>query len=508
MPKKRFKGRPIDPALLGWGVQLATVARIDYSDLQEDEEEGQLDEADELAIAFEDRLDSRQKKPDGGDKVARQQEENRQKEAQKQAELINKVTELEALALTTRMNAPAGLHGIEELAKDYRALEQLAQRTKGEPSYSKAAQHLREQIEAFEDRANALNKMLLSRTGNQEAVSWALGRDIEICRKALETANKALVANPPDTGAYSSALDVLEREYKVAMEEDNAASELAQLLAELRGVATGGKHLAAYALAVQDAQLALDTARDQRKAKLEYASLQERISRCKIAYAQARMAQLAVTLPWVKPQQNVSDALLSIGSKLSDGGLPFLREKKANHKKLDERATQYQRPVVIARQSINMLEVQADQLIEETTALGGSLNADKVPPRTVNNRKTKLPIIHASDAAKLASTAQGRILSEAIRQLLKESTWYTAAIEFIAGRLADGRGDHIHLAGGSHTIIYKGDILRGFMTVHLDSSKESQLQANRILYRSMGEDNVVDVAVDGGMLKEIVPDPV
>lgn len=168
-----------------------------------------------------------------------------------------------------------------------------------------------------------------------------------------------------------------------------------------------------------------------------------------------------------------------------------------------ERARQLSRPT------------DPDELVRSAVALeklyGGPIPAlglkleeaiDMLPLKQASGARrgrSGLPSITATAAAALTERAE--MLLPAVKEALKTPEWLTAAADFAGGRLALGRPDHIHICGGGNTLIYKGKLIRGFMTEHLDSAASSQLKFNKIKGRDQGDK--VTVVVDAGNLKEV-----
>jgi len=119
--------------------------------------------------------------------------------------------------------------------------------------------------------------------------------------------------------------------------------------------------------------------------------------------------------------------------------------------------------------------------------------------RAGSNGRTSLPKVTRVAAATLPSC---EMLIPAVKESTKTPEWKQAAVDFTLGNLALGRPDHIHICGGGNTLVYRNRLIRGYMTVHLDSRPESQLQFNKILYRD--QNKKVLVAVQGGVLKEVI----
>ncbi len=122
------------------------------------------------------------------------------------------------------------------------------------------------------------------------------------------------------------------------------------------------------------------------------------------------------------------------------------------------------------------------------------------PKTSGGKQRTSLPRITQTQAATLP---MAEMLVQAVREA-KTPEWKQAAVDFVLGNLALGRPDHIHICGGGNTLVYRDRLIRGFMTVHLDSSTASQSQFGRVLYRETAFP--VPVAVRGGVLHEVVPD--
>jgi hypothetical protein len=122
-------------------------------------------------------------------------------------------------------------------------------------------------------------------------------------------------------------------------------------------------------------------------------------------------------------------------------------------------------------------------------------------PSLRRGQRTSLPTVTATVAAGVPHRAQ--MLVAAVKDTKKSPAWMTAAEDFTRNTLATGRPDHIHICGGGNTLLYSGRLLLGFISVHLDSSQPSQRQANKVFGRDRS--NPVDVVLQGGVLKEVVP---
>lgn len=144
------------------------------------------------------------------------------------------------------------------------------------------------------------------------------------------------------------------------------------------------------------------------------------------------------------------------------------------------------------------LLVRAQEAAERSKP-AGKPKAATAPSATARGRTT-LPKVVASAAPR----NQAQMLEEAVKEAVKEPSWLQAAIDFTMNRLALGREDHIHLAGGSHTLIYRDRLIRGFMSVHLDTDNKTSIRENNKI-RGRATSKPVDIASDGESLFEVIP---
>lgn len=558
--RKRFKGRPIDPALLGWATQVATVAEIDYSDLEEDDDDEDvavLDEVDALAADFGTRRDAatgprelrkhalanrdpadtaadrRLDKADTRQSVrARDQKSSQAAAAVDRPEgpgeraalykidaqrVAQRLAELDKLAVDVRMMAPTGLQGIDVLAKAYQAIEALANRF--DPAAANAKE-VREALQAhcaeLEARALAIKAVLAAHPAPDAmlALGWPRRDDLPRCRQLATAMNEAIAATPPDAKAYAQALAGLQPLFEESQEEDAMAQEQAELLADLRdGLRLSGMGKGKFAEECQAFEKLVRQARDQRSTRKDLKALQTGLLACKHAFTTVRLTQLPLITPptefkFDKKTMTAVDAVIAYTGHVTESGTPFKKEKKALCTQLMDRIGKCQQTAYLSAKDLGVVFAETDDILEAIRNLPASLNQTGQAPKSMpkGTRKSKLPTLEKSVADTLPATERGTALTEAVREALKEPSWVDALIDFMAGRLALGRGDHIHLAGGGHTLIYEGDVVLGFMTLHLDRSNESQRQHNKILHRTTGASNVVDLAFHAGALKEVIPD--
>lgn len=206
------------------------------------------------------------------------------------------------------------------------------------------------------------------------------------------------------------------------------------------------------------------------------------------------IAELATGTEWnsKKITKEISNVRLRIAdalkntkaarSLLTDDPLPVLRTAT---KKLIEI---YQE---ISDDDNEALGAMAEEARDRQNRATGSTKA--------KGQRTSLPVLKAS----VATGARAQMLPQAVKESQKSPEWKQVAVDFVMDRLALGRPDHIHICGGGNTLIYDGRLIRGYMTEHLDSRKESQLQANKIKGRD--RTNPVTVTVQSGVLYEVIP---
>jgi hypothetical protein len=131
-----------------------------------------------------------------------------------------------------------------------------------------------------------------------------------------------------------------------------------------------------------------------------------------------------------------------------------------------------------------------------------AVEAIPLSARMGRGQRTSLPAIPEAQANLLGPGFNGEMVLQAVKEAKKTPEWMQAAVDFVLGNLALGRPDHIHICGGGNTLVYRNRLIRGYMTEHLDSRKESQAQFKKILYRETN--NPVRVAVRGNVLHEVV----
>lgn len=152
-----------------------------------------------------------------------------------------------------------------------------------------------------------------------------------------------------------------------------------------------------------------------------------------------------------------------------------------------------------------LLAIEADMASPENGSLGTLAEEarerfDRVTgPAKVKGQRTALPVLKSS----AATGHRAQMLLPAVKESQKSPEWKQAAVDFVEDRLALGRPDHIHICGGGNTLIYDGRLIRGFMTLHLDSRPESKQAANKIKGRP--RESPVEVTVKGGILYEVIP---